>query len=46
MKDPSYVGYSTDIKPNPMVPKGVLASYLELDTKIVFIWDGTKWVQI
>ena len=37
----NYVGYSTESKPTNAV-KG--NTYLELDTKKVFIYDGTKWV--
>lgn len=37
----SNVGYSTEVKPG-YARKG--DSYLELDTKKVFIFDGTEWV--
>jgi hypothetical protein len=40
----NYVGYSTDVKPPAGVQKG--ASFLELDTKDVYIYDSTKWVMI
>lgn len=38
-----YYGKSTDIKPDSsLTPKG--ATYLELDTKTVYINDGSTWV--
>lgn len=37
----SYVGYSADTKPTS-AKKG--DSFLELDTKDVYIYDGGKWV--
>ena len=40
----SIVGYSTDVKPTAGVVKG--NDYLELDTGVVYIYDGTKWVMI
>lgn len=37
-----HFGNSTDNKPTAAVPIG--ATYLEIDTKIVYIYDGTEWV--
>jgi hypothetical protein len=38
-----YYGKSTDTKPTTNVPTG--ASFLEMDTKNVFMYDGTTWIQ-
>jgi hypothetical protein len=38
----SNVGYSTDTKPTTGVKKG--DTFLELDTKDVYIYDGALWV--
>lgn len=40
----NYVGYSTSQKPTEGVAAG--SSYLELDTKDVYIFDGSIWVVI
>ncbi|MCS7463376.1 hypothetical protein N0M98_25045 [Paenibacillus doosanensis] len=42
-----YVGYSTSPKPSIINPvAGVVYSFLELDTKNVYIFDGERWVVI
>jgi hypothetical protein len=43
LKKMEYYGLSTDTKPSPSItPKG--ATFLEIDTKVVFINNGTQWV--
>jgi hypothetical protein len=40
-----YYGLSTDVKPdNSQVPIGAI--FFEIDTTIVYMNDGTKWVAI
>ena len=38
-----YYGKSTDTKP---IPDKVGATFFEIDTTTVFMWDGTDWVVI
>lgn len=38
----NYVGYSTDTKPTARLSAG--NTFLELDTKEIYIYDGMKWV--
>jgi len=38
-----YYGKSTDTKPTP---NKVGATFFEIDTTTVFMWDGTDWVVI
>ena len=42
-----FVGYSTDTKPTiTYYNHGTTISFLELDTGVVYIYDGTDWVVI
>ena len=39
-----YYGLSTDVKPTVGITKG--ATYFEINTSIVYMWNGTTWVVI
>ena len=39
-----YYGKSTDVKPTANIIVG--STYFEVDTTIVYMWDGTSWVVI
>lgn len=39
-----YYGLSTDVKPTVSIIKG--STYFEINTSIVYMWNGTAWVVI
>lgn len=40
----AYVGVAADDKPTSAVPEG--STFVERDTGLTFIWDGTAWGQV